>query len=212
MKAILGTKIKMTALIDESGATVPLTAIAAGPCPVVQVKTPEKDGYAAIQLGWQAIEKESRVNRPRKGHFKRSGATPTRMLREVRVVDATAYQPGQMLTVDMFAEGDLVDVTGTSKGRGFAGGIKRCNYRGGRMSHGSMFHRAPGSIGASSFPSRVHKGHHLPGQMGAARVTVQRLRVVKVDKENNILYVRGAVPGASGGAVMVRATRKPNKK
>ncbi len=212
MKAILGTKIRMTALIDETGVTVPLTAIEAGPCPVVQVKTPEKDGYAAIQLGWQTIEKEQRAGLPRKGHFKRSRVKPTRILREVRVEDPTAYKPGQMMTVEMFAEGDMVDVTGTSKGRGFAGGVKRHNYRGGRITHGSMFHRAPGSIGASSFPSRVVKGHHLPGQMGAAQVTVQRLKVVKVDKLNNILYVRGAVPGASGGAVLVRGTRKPKKK
>lgn len=211
MKAILGTKIKMTALIDETGVATPLTAILAGPCPVVQVKTPERDGYAAVQLGWQET-REKRAGRPRSGHCKRAGVAPVRILREVRVEDPTAHQPGQTVTVGMFSEGDLVDVTGTSKGRGFAGGMKRHNWRGGRMSHGSMFHRAPGSIGASSFPSRVHKGHTLPGQMGASRVTVQRLKVVRVDTENNILYLRGAVPGASGGTLLVRATRKPNKK
>ena len=211
MKALLGTKIKMTALIDETGVTTPLTAILAGPCPVVQVKTPERDGYSAVQLGFDAIEKERRVNRPKKGHFRRSGVTPTRRLLEVRVEDPAGFKPGQMITVESFEEGELVDVTGTSKGRGFAGGMKRHNYKGGRKSHGSMFHRAPGSIGASSYPSRVTKGKRMPGHYGNAQVTTERLTLVKIDIENNILYVRGAIPGPSGGAVFVRAARKPKK-
>jgi large subunit ribosomal protein L3 len=211
MKTILGTKIKMTALIEESGETIPLTAIVAGPCPVVQVKTPEKDGYAAIQMGWDTIVKEQRLSKPRLGHFKRAGVKPQRFLTEVRVEDPEAWKAGQEVTVEMFEEGDMVDVTANSKGRGFAGVVKRYGHHGGGMSHGSMFHRSPGSIGASAYPSRVMKGKKMPGHYGAVKTTVQRLKLIKIDKENNILYIRGAVPGANGGMVMVQATRKPNK-
>ncbi|MCI0371968.1 MAG: 50S ribosomal protein L3 [candidate division NC10 bacterium] len=199
---LLGTKVGMMQVYSADGRAVPVTVIAAGPCPVVQRKRTAGDGYDAIQIGYWPV-KVKRVTKPLQGHFAKHQVAPTRYLREIRVTPDAPYEPGQTLTVTLFSEGDTVEVTGVSKGKGFQGGVKRWHYRGGPASHGSMFYRAPGSIGASSFPSRVFKGHHMPGRMGGDRVTVKGLRVVKVLVEKHLLLVSGAVPGPRGGLVAV---------
>ncbi|MFQ5848138.1 MAG: 50S ribosomal protein L3 [Candidatus Methylomirabilales bacterium] len=204
---LLGRKVGMTQVFDEGGRVIPVTVVEAGPCTIVQKKTVEKDGYEAIQVGYLS-EKPKRVSKPLGGHFAKAKVTPMRHLQEIRLHSAAAYGVGQTLTVDLFAEGEEVVVTGTSKGRGFQGGVKRWGYRGGAKSHGSMFHRAPGSIGASSFPSRVFKGHRMPGRMGGARVTVRGLRVVRSDPGQNLLLIRGALPGPQGGLLTVRKVGK----
>lgn len=202
---LLGRKVGMTQLFDERGRAVPVTVIQAGPCPVVQKKTAGEDGYEAVQIGFLSEPKPGRLPRALKGHFDRHQIPPQRYLREFRLQGGEGqFQIGQLLTVRLFAVGDRVRVSGVTKGRGFQGGVKRWNYRGGPMSHGAMFHRAPGSIGASSFPSRVFRGHHMPGHMGACRHTIRGLRVVSVDPEKNLLLVRGAVPGPSGGLLTIR--------
>ncbi|MFB3817888.1 MAG: 50S ribosomal protein L3 [Candidatus Methylomirabilales bacterium] len=202
---LMGRKVGMTQIFDARGKAVPVTVIQAGPCPVVQLKTTERDGYVAIQVGFETQAKRSRVTRPLQGHFDKAQVPLQRYLREIRLRGGEGeFQVGQVLTVDLFAAGDRVRVTGTTKGRGFQGGVKRWNYRGGPMTHGAMFHRAPGSIGASSYPSRVFRGHHLPGHMGAARQTVKGLEVVAVDAEKHLLLIRGAVPGPTGGLVTVQ--------
>jgi large subunit ribosomal protein L3 len=202
---LLGRKVGMTQIFDEYGRAVPVTVIQAGPCPVVQKKTADRDGYEAIQIGFQAEFKPARMTRPLRGHLDKAQVPYQRHLRELRLRGGEGeFQVGQVLTVSLFAVGDRVRVTGITKGRGFQGGVRRWNYRGGPMSHGAMFHRAPGSIGASSFPSRVFRGHHMPGHMGAARHTVRGLTVVSVDPEKNLLMVRGAVPGPSGGLLTIR--------
>jgi len=202
---LMGRKVGMTQLFDARGRAVPVTVIQAGPCPVVQLKTTDRDGYQAIQLGFQSQAKRSRVTRPLQGHFDRAQVPLQRHLREIRLRGGEGeFQVGQVLTVSLFAPGDRVRVSGVTKGRGFQGGVKRWNYRGGAMTHGAMFHRAPGSIGASSYPSRVFRGHHLPGHMGAVRQTVKGLEVVSVDPEKNLLLVRGAVPGPAGGLVTIQ--------
>ncbi len=200
-KGILGKKIGMTQIYADDGRAVPVTVIKAGPCKVIQMKTPEKDGYEAIQLGFQE-KKEKKVNKPLSGHFKKSNVSAYRYLREIRMPlkDLTV---GQDISVDIFEKGERVDVTGISKGKGFAGVMKRHGYRGGPGSHGSMFNRAPGSIGSSSFPSRVWKGKGLPGHLGTERVTAKGLEVVDVKKELNILLVKGAVPGAKEGFLII---------
>ena len=203
-KTILGRKLGMTQVWSEDDTIIPVTVIQAGPCTVAQIKTTAKEGYDAIQIGYAAV-KEKRVNKPQKGHFDKAGIKPTRFLREVRVKDASEYALGQEVTVEQFAEIKKVDVSGTSKGKGFAGVIKRYNFRGGPGSHGSHFHRAPGSVGQCATPSRVFKGLKLPGHMGAEKVTVRNLEVVKVDVEQNLLLVRGAIPGGKGALVTVRA-------
>lgn len=212
VKSLIGKKVRMTATYDENGKIIPLTVLQLGPCPIVQVKTPAKDGYAAIQVGYQCEKKEKRANSPQKGHFKKAGLVAHRYLREIRVDDPDQFKPGQLLKVSLFESGELVDVSATGKGRGFAGGVVRHNWSGGRMTHGSMFHRAPGSIGQSAWPSRTVKGKTLPGQHGNKRVTVRNLRVVGVDVENHLLYVRGAVPGPNGGFVEVGPSTKRMKK
>ena len=214
LKAIFGKKIRMTKFFDENGLEVPVTAVQAGPCPVVQVKTEASDGYRAIQIGFDASKRKKSVNKPQGGHFEKASVEPTRYLRELRVSDSEDHKPGDVLRAGLFEEGDWVDVTGTSKGKGFAGGIKRHGWRGGKASHGSMFHRGPGSIGQSSYPSRVIKGKNLPGRMGSDRVTIQGLQVVRVDPENNLLYIKGSVPGANGGLLLIRNSvkRKPKRK
>src|SRR5512138_199613 len=202
---LMGRKVGMMQIFDERGRAVPVTVIEAGPCPVVQRKTTERDGYEALQLGFQSQPKRSRVTRPLQGHFDKAQVPAQRHLGEIRLgSDEGEFQVGQVLTVALFTAGDVVRVTGVTKGRGFQGGVKRWNYRGGPMTHGAMFHRAPGSIGASSYPSRVFRGHHLPGHMGAARLTVKGLRDVSEDAEKNLLLVRGAVPGPTGCLLTVQ--------
>ncbi|HVA01623.1 MAG TPA: 50S ribosomal protein L3 [Terriglobia bacterium] len=212
VKAILGKKLGMTQVFSESGDAVPVTLLKAGPCIVVQRKTATKDGYEAAQLGLVEVPPPRRLTKPLEGHYKRAGANPSRYLREVRLDEgAGEVKVGDKVLVDLFAVNDYVDVIGTSKGRGFAGVHKRHHFGGGGGAHGSMFHRAPGSIGSSSFPSRVFKGMRAAGHMGAGRVTVRNLRVVQVLPEDNALLVEGAVPGPDGGYVMVRKAQAPHK-
>jgi large subunit ribosomal protein L3 len=202
-KGIIGTKIGMTQLFDaESGQVTPVTVIEAGPCPVVAVRTPETDGYTAVQLAFGPV-KEKKLSRPRAGHLKAAGVAPHRTLIEFR--GAEGWNPGDTVTVEAFEQGDQVKVSGVSRGKGFAGTIKRHRFSRGPMSHGSHNVRAPGSIGASATPSHVYKGTRMAGQMGSQRVTQRGLRVVEVDAEKNLLLVRGAVPGAVGGVVEVRS-------
>ncbi|MQL50914.1 50S ribosomal protein L3 [Desulfofundulus thermobenzoicus] len=205
-KGILGRKVGMTQIFNNEGQAVPVTVIEAGPCLVVQTRTPERDGYSAIQLGF-GEKRERLVNKPLKGHFAKAGVRPLRFLRELRVEDAGQYQVGQEIKADVFTAGERVDVVGTSKGRGFAGGIKRHGFHRGPMAHGSKYHRRPGSLGAKG-PARVFKGRKLPGHYGVERVTVQNLEVVKVDPERNLLAVKGAVPGPRGGLLLVKETVK----
>lgn len=208
-QGLIARKRGMTQLFGEGGNAIPVTVLEAGPCTVVQVKTRATDGYEALQLGFEP--KRKNVTKPMAGHFKKAKVDPTRVLREIHLETTEGYQVGQTLTVELFKPGELVDVTGVSKGRGFQGGVKRHGWSGGPATHGSMFHRAPGSIGASSDPSRVFPGHHLPGRMGADRVTVSHLEVVRVVPEQNLLVVKGAVPGATGGLLLVRKSVKLSK-
>ncbi len=201
MIGLLGRKIGMTQLFSEKGDVIPTTVIEAGPCYVVQCKTVKKDGYNAIQIGF---EKKSRANKPETNHFKKASLPPLKELKEIRVEDPEKYKPGQELRVDIFRENDKVDITGTSKGRGFAGGVKRWGWKSGPASHGSMSHRRIGSVGATTSPGRVLKGKHLPGHYGMEKVTVKNLKVVKIDRENGLLFVKGAVPGAKGGLLLIR--------
>ena len=212
VKAILGKKLGMTQVFGENGDAVPVTLLRAGPCVVIQRKTATKDGYEAAQLGLVEVPPPRRVTKATEGHFKRAGANPARFLREVRLDDGAGdVKVGDKVLVDQFAVNDYVDVIGTSKGRGFAGVHKRHHFGGGEGAHGSMFHRAPGSIGSSSFPSRVFKGMRAAGHMGSSRVTVRNVRVVQVLPEDNALLVEGAVPGPNGGYVMVRKARASHK-
>jgi large subunit ribosomal protein L3 len=206
INGLIGKKVGMTQLLQDDGTVVPVTVIQAGPCVIVQKKTKEHDGYDAVQLGFVEFVKPKRVNKPMTGHFKKSNAAPVRVLRETAIVGDDKTNAGDKVMVDIFETEELVDVIGTSKGRGFAGFVKRHHFRGGRATHGSMFHRAPGSIGASAFPSRVWRGMRMAGHLGMQRVTVRNLRVARVDQENNLLYVEGAVPGPAGGYVMVEKT------
>ncbi len=203
INAIYGKKIGMTQIFDENDRVVPVTVIVAEPNKICQVKTTETDGYEAVQLGFGSI-KEKKVNKPMAGHFAKQGIAPTRYLREVRVENASEYKPGDEQTVAAFAEVKKVDVTGTSKGKGFQGVIKRHGFGGGRASHGSHFHRIPGSIGQCATPSRVFKGVRLPGHMGCDTVTVKNLEVVRVDADQNLILVKGSVPGGKNGIVRVR--------
>ncbi len=206
-KAIIGKKLGMTQFFTPEGRLVPVTVIEAGPCTVVQKKTVETDGYEAVQLGF-GEKKEKKVTKPEKGHFDKAGVTAKRVLREFRLADCAALNLGDAVSVEIFAEGDKVDVTGISKGKGYAGTVKRFGTHRGPMAHGSKYHRGPGSMGACSTPSKVMKGKKLPGHMGVDRVTVQNLNVVKVDSERNLLLVKGAVPGARGSIVTVKDTVK----
>lgn len=211
-KAILGRKLGMTQIFTEEGQVVPVTVVESGNNVVVQNKTVENDGYNAIQIGFGAI-KESKVNSPMKGHFAKAGVAPVKFVREMRLENASEYNVGDTISVDIFSAGELVDVTGTSKGKGFAGGIKRHNFARGPMGHGSKSHREPGSTGAmiSGHGGRVLKGKKLPGHMGSERVTVQRLTVVRVDADRNLLLIKGAIPGPKKGLVVVKSTVKPGK-
>jgi len=194
----------MTQVYAEDGRAFPVTVIEAGPCVVVQRKSKDKDGYSAVQLGLVEARKAKKVTKPMKGHFDKAGLPPCRVLREFRVEDGAALKVGDKVNVDLFAAGDRISVSGTSRGLGFQGVVKRHHFRGGAATHGSMFHRAPGSIGASAFPSRVLPGMKAAGHMGAERVTVRNLQVVRVDAGNNLLVVRGSVPGAGGSIVVIR--------
>src|SRR5438094_7388086 len=208
VNGLLVKKIGMTQLLDNDGSIVPVTVIQAGPCVVVQKKTKPKDGYDAVQLGFVEFVKAKRVNKPMTGHFKKSNVAPARFMREVGVQGEEGANPGDKVMVDIFRRNELVHSLGTSKGRGFAGVVKRHHFRGGRATHGSMFHRAPGSIGSSAYPSRVLKGMRMAGHMGNAQVTVQNLRIARVDHENHLLFVRGAVPGPTGGYLVVEKSGK----
>jgi large subunit ribosomal protein L3 len=206
---ILGKKIGMTQVFRPDGQVVPVTLLQAGPCMVVQRKTPTTDGYDAVQLGLVENIKEKRINKPIGGHLKKAGVAGTRFMRELRVGPGNGdMKAGDQVLVDQFKPKDMVDVVGVSKGRGFAGVVKRHHFGGGEGSHGSMFHRAPGSIGASSFPSRVVPGMRMGGHMGADRVTVRNLEVIDVVTEDNVLVVKGAVPGPNGGYVLVRRSKR----
>jgi large subunit ribosomal protein L3 len=201
---LIGKKVGMTQLFAADGTVSPATVLKAGPCVVVQTKTVETDGYEAVQIGF-VDEKPTKENKPTTGHFKKAGVPATRVRREVRIkAGGEPAKPGDQVNVSVFAEGERVDVIGTSKGKGFQGVVKRHHFKGGRASHGSMFHKAPGSIGASSYPSRVVKGMRMGGHMGADRVTVRNLKVLKIDAENNLLMVEGSVPGGPNGYVMIR--------
>jgi len=206
---ILGKKIGMTQVFRPDGQAVPVTLLKAGPCMVVQRKTPTTDGYDAVQLGLMEFVKPQRLNKPATGHLKKAGADGSKFLRELAVRPGDDdSKPGDKVLVDQFKPKDKVDVIGISKGRGFAGLVKRHHFGGGADTHGSMFHRAPGSIGASSFPSRVLPGMRMAGHMGHARVTVRNLEVIDVDIEDNLLVVKGAVPGPNGGYVVVRRSSR----
>ena len=211
-KGILGKKIGMTQIFTAEGNLLPVTVVEAGPCVVLQNKTVENDGYNAVQIGFGA-KKEKHLSRPMKGHFEKAGVAPVKFIKELRLATPSEYTVGQEIKVDIFADGELVDATGISRGKGFAGGIKRHNFARGPMTHGSKSHREPGSIGSrmSGPGGKVFKGKKLPGRMGSAQVTVQRLAIVKVDAERNLLLIKGAIPGAKGSFVMVRNTVKPKK-
>ena len=209
-KAILATKVGMTQIFDENGVLVPVTVLQAGPCVVTQVKTADNDGYSAIQVGF-GEKKENRVNKPMKGQFAKAGVSCKRYLKEFRFEDAETYTLGQEIKADIFGAGDKIDATATSIGKGFQGAIKRHGQSRGPMAHGSKYHRHAGSNGACSDPSKVFKGKRMPGQMGGKKITVQNLEIVKVDVENNLLLVKGAVPGPKKSMVTIKETVKCGK-
>ena len=210
---IIGIKLGMTQVFAEDGSLVGCTVLQAGPCVVVQRRTKEKDGYDAAQLGLVEFVKPQRVNKALTGHFKKANVAPVKILKEVRIQESKdETKVGDRVLVESFKAGELVDVTGVSKGRGFAGGVKRWHYAGGDATHGSMFHRAPGGIGGSSFPSRVWKNQHFPGHLGNQQVTAKNLKVIKVDNDENLLLVRGSVPGPSGVYIFIRKAKKAAKK
>ncbi len=208
---ILGKKLGMTRIFTQDGKWVEVTLIQAGPCVVVQRKTEEKDGYNAVQLGFGDI-KPSRCTKPLRGHFEKAGVPTKRFLREFRVEKDSPLKPGDEVKIDIFKIGDRVDISGKSKGRGFAGVVKRHGYSGGPGTHGSNFHRRPGSIGQSAYPAEVYKGKGLPGHMGDVRVTIQNLEIVDIVPEKNLLVVRGSIPGANGGLVEIKHTVKIKRK
>ena len=207
-KAIIGKKLGMTQVFSADGKVIPVTVVEAGPCPIVQLKTVEKDGYSAVKLGFGEV-KEASLNKPEAGQFKKAGVACQKVLKEFRFDDLSSYEVGKSVTVEVFAEGDKVDVVGTTKGHGFSGVIKRWNQHKLRMTHGTgPVHREVGSMGANSSPSRVFKNKHMPGQYGNERVTVQNLEIVKVDTQRNALLIKGAIPGAVGGIVTIAKSVK----
>ena len=206
-KAILGKKIGMTQIFVDDGRLVPVTVVEAGPCTVTMVKTQATDGYEAVQVGFGELSEQRAkklLNKPELGHFAKAGVAPARHLREFRFEDVSSYSVGDTIKCDVFAEGDKIDVSGTSKGHGYTGAIQRWNQHTGPMAHGSKYHRGVGSLSANSDPSRVFKNKHMAGQYGGERVTVQNLEIVQVDAERNLLMIKGAIPGANGSLVMVR--------
>lgn len=211
-KAILGKKIGMTQVFDEEGNVTGVTVIEAGPCEVVQVKNIDKERYSAIQLGFRE-KKENKTKKSLLGHFKKAKVGPKKTLKEIRIDQHEKFEVGEKITADIFEAGEYVDVTGKSIGKGFQGGMKRWHWSGGPKTHGSMSHRRPGSIGASASPSRVLKGHHLPGHMGYDTITVQNLEIIKVDKEHNLILLKGHVPGKKNNLLILKkAKKKPHKK
>ncbi len=211
VNGLIGRKVGMTQLFAEDGRVVPVTVIQAGPCVVVQRKTHERDGYDAVQVGLVESRPDRKANKPAKGHFDKAGVPPTRVVKEFAIADGEDPKPGDTLTCGLFKPGEQVVIVGASKGRGFQGVMKRYGHGGGRATHGSMFHRAPGSIGQSAYPAKVFKGVKMPGQMGSRRVTVKGLEVVQVDEQRNLVAVRGAVPGARGSLVTIRRRRATAK-
>ena len=207
MEGILGRKVGMTQIYVEDGTVIPVTVIKAGPCLVVQRKTADTDGYEAVQIGL-VEEKPAKATQPQKGHFAKAGVAPVRKVEEFRLDSGEELKAGDEIKASMFNEKDYVDVVGTSKGKGFQGAMKRHNFAGGRGSHGSMFHRAPGSIGSSAYPSRVFAGMRMAGRMGGERVTTKNLQIVKIDAEQNLIYVRGAVPGPKTGYLAIRKAKR----
>ncbi len=205
-KGILGRKVGMTQIFTDDSEAIPVTVIEAGPCVVVQKKTSQVDGYSSLQIGF-GEKRERLFNKPIKGHFEKANLKPSRFLREIKIEDAESYEVGQEIKADIFNTGDQVDVVGTSKGRGFAGTIKRHNFHRGPMTHGSNNHRRPGSAGAMG-PAKIFKGRKMPGHLGVDRVTVQNLEVMKVDVEKNLLAVKGAIPGPKGGLVLIKNSVK----
>jgi large subunit ribosomal protein L3 len=201
---IIGRKLGMTQIFEDSGRVVPVSVIEAGPCPIVQVKTKDKEGYGAIQIGFDET-KEARLSKPETGHLKKANVGPRRVLQEVRVEDPTAFKVGDAIDVKAFEGTKIVHVTGTSKGRGFAGTIKRHNFQRGRKTHGNKNYREPGSVGASAFPSRTFPGKRMPGRMGGVKRTTRNLTLVQIDAENNLLFIKGSIPGANNGIVFVRS-------
>ena len=206
-KAIIGRKVGMTQIFDEAGKVTPVSVVLAGPCVVTQKKITEKDGYSAIQVGYEDV-REKLVNKPTKGHFAKSGVSPKRFLKELRTEDADKYNVGDVLKADIFASGEKIDVAGISKGKGYQGVIRRWNAHRGPTTHGSKYHRAVGSMGASSFPSRTFKNKHMPGHMGNVNVTVQNLEVVKVIPEKNLILIKGGIPGPRKGLVFIKDSVK----
>lgn len=205
-KAIMGIKVGMTQVFNEDGRAIPVTVVETGPNVVLQKKTIDTDGYNAIQVGFSSI-KEKKVNKPLMGHYKKANVKPLRYIKEFRTTNVNDYEIGSEINIDIFAPGDLVDVVGTSKGKGFAGGVKRHNFARGSMGHGSKYHRRPGSLGAKG-PARVFKGRKMPGRMGGERVTVQALKVVKVYPEKNLILIKGAIPGPKKGLVVIKNSVK----
>ena len=208
MEGILGKKLGMTQIYTEKGLAIPVTVVKAGPCLVVQRKTVDNDGYEAVQIGLVEDRAPKHVGKPRAGHFAKAGVPPVREVVEFKIGADDGAKAGDEVKASIFEENEYVDVVGTSKGKGFQGVIKRHGFSGGRATHGSMFHRAPGSIGSSAFPSRVFPGMRAPGRMGGERVTVKNLQVVKVDPEQNLLYLRGAVPGAKNGYLTIKRAKR----
>ena len=206
MKTLIGRKVGMTQVFDEKGVVVPVTVIEAGPCSVVQIKTVETDGYNAVQLGFGDV-KENKLTKPKMGEFKKTNTTPKKHLREFRL-EEISYNVGDEIKADVFAQGEKVDITGTTKGKGFQGVIKRHGQSRGPMGHGSMYHRSPGSMGSTSTPGRVFKGKNLPGHMGMETVTIQTLEVVRVDLDKNVILVKGSVPGNKGAILKIRNSVK----
>jgi large subunit ribosomal protein L3 len=206
-KGLIGKKLGMTHIFGDDGTKIPVTVIKAGPCVVLQKKTVEKDGYNAIQVGYEPKD-ANRSTLPLVGHCRVAGKGVYRFLRELRTEEIEQYNVGDIISAEIFASGDVIDVTAISKGKGYQGVVKRWNFKGGRSSHGSRFHRAPGSIGASAYPSRVFKNQKMPGQMGNSKVTVQRLKVVRVDTSENLLMIKGAIPGSSNGLVLIKNSVK----
>lgn len=200
---ILGTKLGMTQVFDEAGRAIPVTVVQAGPCPVTQIKTAQTDGYTAIQIGYGSTT-EKALTRPELGHLKKSGSDPVRHLQEYRLADASEFELGQSISADQFSEGQLVDISGLSIGRGFAGYQKRHNFRRGPMGHGSKNHRLPGSTGAGTTPGRIYPGKRMAGQMGNVKVTIRKLTVVRVDSERNVLLIKGSVPGKPGALLNIQ--------
>ena len=210
-KAIIARKIGMTQIFDENGALIPVTVLKAGPCVVTQVKTIDNDGYEAVQVGFEDI-REKLVNKPIAGVFAKAGVSNKRFLKEFKFDNASEYTPGQEIKAEIFAEGDVVDVTGTSKGKGYQGTIKRFGQHRGPMTHGSKYHRHQGSNGAASDPSKVFKGKHMPGQMGGDKITIQNLTVARVDADDDIILIKGAVPGPRKSVVTIREAVKAASK